>query len=133
METRTSHSSPCFLRVAEASAASSAPKMISLSTLFSLETASTTSRISLFMGLSTFLLSQRRQTRPVDLGEPDAHREVVHFQLDALAIRLAQHAGVTLAAITRRQQFHLHAAVHELREMRRRSQHTVAAGRRHLE
>src|SRR6187431_1551063 len=49
MATRTSHSSPCFLRVAEASAASSASKMISLSTPFSLETASTTIRISLFI------------------------------------------------------------------------------------
>src|SRR6185369_5494642 len=49
METRASHSSPCFLRVAAASAASSASKMISLSTPFSFETASTTIRISLFI------------------------------------------------------------------------------------
>src|SRR5512137_2996812 len=49
MATRTSISSPYFLRVADASAASSASKMISLSTPFSLETASTTIRISLFI------------------------------------------------------------------------------------
>src|ERR1700678_3665951 len=49
IETRTSSSSPCFLRVADASAASSASKMISLSTPFSLETASTASKISLFI------------------------------------------------------------------------------------
>ena len=47
--TRTSMSSPCLRRVAEASAASSASKMISRATPFSLDTASTTSRICLFM------------------------------------------------------------------------------------
>src|SRR5450631_2342269 len=51
IETRTSNSSPCFLRVADASAASSASKIISLSTPFSLETASTAIKISLFMVL----------------------------------------------------------------------------------
>src|SRR5919108_6530430 len=112
MATRTSHSSPCFLRVADASAASSAPKMISLSTLFSFETASTTNKISLFMALTT-LGSQRSQPRPADLGEPDAHRKIVHFHLDAVAVRPAQHAGVALAAVARRQQLHLHAVVHE--------------------
>src|SRR6185369_601731 len=38
----------CFLQIAETSATSNTPKMISLSTLFSLETTSTTSKISLF-------------------------------------------------------------------------------------
>ena len=47
--TRTSHSSLFLRRAAAASAASSASKMISLSTPFSLETASTTRRISLFI------------------------------------------------------------------------------------
>ena len=67
--TRTSHSSPCFLRVAEASAASSASKITSLSTPFSFETASTTIRISLFTlsYLRTRSRVLRREPRFADL------------------------------------------------------------------
>src|SRR6185295_14427542 len=131
METRTSHSSPCFLRVAEASAASSAPKMISLSTLFSFETASTTSKISLFMIYLPSL--QRRQSRPADFREPYAHGEIVHVHLDVLAVGLAQHARVALAPVARHLQFDLHAVVHEAREVFRRSQHPVESRRRNFE
>ena len=49
METRTPISSSLRLRAADASAASSASKIISFPTPFSLETASTTSRISLLI------------------------------------------------------------------------------------
>src|SRR5829696_5682680 len=126
METRTSHSSPCFLRVADANAASSASKMISLSTLFSLETASTTNRISLFtswppaktQSLSapdptsfasrtpyidnrSIYPSKRRQSRPSYLRELYAHGEIIHFHLDALAVRTTQHARVPLAPVAR--------------------------------
>src|ERR1700719_3101392 len=68
MAARTSNSSPCFLRVADASAASSASKIISLSTPFSLETASTAIKISLFMVLcdSWSLRPQPRLLNPVD-------------------------------------------------------------------
>ena len=66
MATRASHSSPCFLRVADASAASSASKMISLSTPFSFETASTTIRISLFIIVSS-LRAKARDLRGIAL------------------------------------------------------------------
>src|SRR4029079_11141642 len=162
METRTSHSSPCFLRVAEASAASSAPKMISLSTAFSFETASTTNRISLFtphglrpargacgswssavrcadvvrVAKNTNYLpnpSQRRESRPLDLREPYAHGEIVHVHPDALAIRVAQHPGVALAAFARHRELHLHAVVDEARKVLRRTQRAVQARRGHFE
>src|SRR4051812_9382560 len=152
METRTSHSSPCFLRVAEASAASSASKMISLSTLFSFETASTTSRISLFIlrTPSTFnrrslrerrtsifktnyQASQWRQARPTYLRELYAHGEIVHIHLDALAVGPAQHARVSLAPVARHLQLDLHAVFHELREMLGRAQDAVQSRRRNLE
>src|SRR5690349_18502715 len=105
METRTSHSSPCFLRVAEASAASSAPKMISLSTLFSFDTASTTSRISLFM---VYLPSSLQRCEPSsrNLGNLQTHGKIVHVHLDALAVRPAQHTGVALAPVARHTQLH---------------------------
>src|SRR5580658_1701385 len=61
MDTRTSSSSPCFLRVADASAASSASNMISLSTPFSLDTASTAIKISLFIAKDSW--SFRPQSR----------------------------------------------------------------------
>src|SRR6188508_1238956 len=152
METRTSHSSPCFLRVAEASAASSASKMISLSTLFSFETASTTSRISLFITrtpstfnrrslrerrtlnfMPSYQSSQRGESCPADLCELYAHGEIVHIHLDALAVRTAKHARVSLAAIARHLELDLHAVVHELREMLRRAQYAVQSRRRNLE
>src|SRR6187455_1682309 len=147
METRTSHSSPCFLRVADASAASSASKMISLSTLFSFDTASTTSRISLFITRTPYSQglaphskrrsqanvvrkknlhpSQRRESRSSYLRELYAHGEVVHIHLDALAVRSAQHARISLAPIARHTQLHLHAFTHELREVLGRAQHAV--------
>src|ERR1700680_2201233 len=70
MATRTSNSSPCFLRVADASAASSASKIISLSTPFSLETASTAIKISLFMVLldSSSLRPQSDRSRRCERG-----------------------------------------------------------------
>src|SRR5688572_32321186 len=90
MATRTSHSSPCFLRVAAASAASSASKMISLSTPFSLETASTTIRISLFIvrtPLYAWSDSRRRlyardQSCPVNVLDRQAHFAAVRFERD---------------------------------------------------
>src|ERR1700722_11096289 len=78
MATRTSNSSPCFLRVADASAASSASKMISLSTPFSLETASTAIKISLFMVLLV-PSSLRPQSRLLNPLERQAMRLAVDF------------------------------------------------------
>src|SRR5580658_9870592 len=80
MATRTSQSSPCFLRVAEASAASSASKMISLSTPFSLDTASTAISISLFIATdSCSHVSLWRQPRFLNPLERQAVRLAVDF------------------------------------------------------
>src|ERR1700753_2253674 len=65
METRTSQLSPCRLRVADASADSRASKMISLSTPFSLDTASTAIRISLFIANSCSGRPQPRLLYPL--------------------------------------------------------------------
>src|SRR5215470_11398275 len=90
MATRTSHSSPCFLRVADASAASSASKITSLSTPFSLETASTTIRISLF---TRQYLSKFPSRRRASGGEPRLQLDE-HPRADEAAevLARAQHA-----------------------------------------
>src|ERR1700722_9698477 len=84
IETRTSNSSPCFLRVADASAASSASKIISLSTPFSLETASTAINISLFMVLLDSS-SLRPQSRLLNSFERQAVHLAVDFHHDRVA------------------------------------------------
>src|SRR6185437_16746129 len=106
MATRASHSSPCFLRVAEARAASSASKITSLSTPFSLETASTTIRISLFTTVTSrqlflwppltrqpHLSTLDRQPGLTDLRK--RHRDVlpVDLERDAGLVRRQQRAG----------------------------------------
>src|ERR1700727_3770046 len=90
MATRTSSSSPCFLRVADASAASSASKMISLSTPFSLETASTAIRISLFMVLLDSS-SHRPQSRLLNSFERQAMRLAVDFHYNRVALDRLQY------------------------------------------
>src|ERR1700734_2109084 len=95
MATRASHSSPCFLRVADARAASSASKITSLSTPFSLETASTTIRISLFTTVtSRQLLRVARAPGLANLGK--RHRDVpaVSLERDAGLVGREQRARV---------------------------------------
>ena len=89
MVTRTSMSSPYRLRVADASAASSASKMISLSTPFSLETASTTIRISLFISRPPAARGSnvRRQVRLANSGDRQRPALPVHLDLDRLGAR----------------------------------------------
>src|SRR5579871_835067 len=117
MATRTSHSSPCFLRVAEASAASSASKITSLSTPFSLETASTTIRISLFTVLSTFCQcgapASGGQTRLADFLE--SHRDLLPVDLegDAALIHREQRPGVAAPPRPRLLQLDEHPRAHE--------------------
>src|ERR1700722_19590840 len=98
MATRTSNSSPCFLRVADASAASSASKMISLSTPFSLETASTAIKISLFMVLldSSSLRPQSRLLNPL---ERQAMRLAVDFHHDRVVRNRLQYPDVASPSI----------------------------------
>src|SRR6185312_1003418 len=99
MATRASMSPPCFLRVADARAASSASKITLLSTPFSLETASTTNRISLFMALSLpfqFVFKIRDQPCLADVAERQTMQHSVH--LDAHLIRLAALQGAAEAA-----------------------------------
>src|SRR5579872_4129964 len=141
MATRTSHSSPCFLRVADASAASRASKMTSLSTPFSLETASTTIRISLFTPspyvcqVSTRSAEIRSGCQPrfTDLLEPDLHFLPVHFELDPRRRHGQELARIAPPPVPRRSQFHEHARAHEPLEVRGRAQQPVEAGRGHLE
>src|ERR1700681_704384 len=93
IETRTSNSSPCFLRVADASAASRASKIISLSTPFSLETASTAIKISLFMVLLDSS-SLRPQPRLLNSLERQAVRRAVHFHHHRVALDRLQDADI---------------------------------------
>src|SRR5579871_3873187 len=146
MATRASHSSPCFLRVAEARAASSASKITSLSTPFSLETASTTIRISLFTILSTSPELQcscgylpaaspalRGQPRLANLGERHRHLLPIHFEGDAALVHREELPGVTAPAGARLLQLDEHPRADEAPEVRRRAQHAVKPRRGHLE
>src|SRR5450631_4228973 len=100
IETRTSNSSPCFLRVADASAASSASKIISLSTPFSLETASTAIKISLFMVLLDSS-SLRPQSRFLNSLERQAMLLAVDFHYNCVARNRLQHSDITSPSIDR--------------------------------
>src|SRR5512135_1239052 len=102
-------SSPYFLRVADASAASSASKMISLSTPFSLETASTTIRISLFISRPPAARGSClwRKMRLADSGDRQHVAPPVHLHLYRLRARRDERALVASAPIER---------VHELDE-----------------
>src|SRR6516162_7162082 len=126
MATRTSHSSPCFLRVADASAASSASKITSLSTPFSLETASTTIRISLFTCLNPPPHS-RREPCLTDLLERHAHALLVHLQSHTRIVHRQQRARVTAPPRARRRQLDLHPRADEAIEMRSLAQYPVIA------
>src|SRR5579862_390406 len=128
MATRTSHSSPCFLRVAEASAASSASKITSLSTPFSLDTASTTIRISLFTRRTS-----GRQTRLANLIESHSHVLAIDLERDASVINRQQHSGIAPPAGTRLLELDEHPRAHEAPEVRLRTQHPIESRRRHLE
>ena len=135
MATRASHSSPCFLRVAEASAASSASKMTSLSTPFSLETASTTIRISLFTVVRTSRCPAPGPEDPHPLigGEPrfanllkrQRHVLLVHLERDAAVIHRQQLPGVAAAPGARVLQLHVHPLTDEAPEVRPGAQHPV--------
>src|ERR1700761_19358 len=146
METRASHSSPCFLRVADASAASSASKMTSLSTPFSLETASTTIKISLFIYSSPLSRRARncrassagvgsgwRQSRLGNLPERHLSLFFINFQRDPRLSHHKQRARVAAASSTGRAQLNKHPLARKARKMRRSAQHPVKTGRGHLE
>src|ERR1700753_7551 len=91
IDTRTSSSSPCFFRVADASAASSASKMISLSTPFSFETASTAIKISLF--IASLTPSLRPQPRLRDALERQGVLRAVHFHHNRVGCHRLQYPG----------------------------------------
>src|SRR6185437_16677586 len=116
MQTRTSQSSPCFLRVAEASAASSASKMISLSTPFSFETASTTIRISLFIARLPPPVPLRRQSRAANLAERQPYLSAVHRQLNNPLVQSPEPARVASPAIARQLELHVDPFAHEALE-----------------
>src|SRR5579872_4336771 len=126
MATRTSQSSPCFLRVADASAASSASKMISLSTPFSFETASTTIRISLFIQSSSWPSRPlRREPRASDLGKSNCYHGAIHRQINALRAGRLEPAGVAPPAVSCDLQLEPDALADEALKVRRRAQHAI--------
>src|SRR5277367_1668216 len=131
MDTRTSSSSPCFLRVADASAASSASKIISLSTPFSLETASTAIKISLFMVLvdSSSLAARRRSLRPQSRLLNSFERQAVRLAVDLHHNRVARHRFqfpyITPPPVDRQLQFGEDPFADESFEMRTRAQYPI--------
>src|SRR5215472_6628900 len=142
MATRTSHSSPCFLRVAEASAASSASKITSLSTPFSLETASTTIRISLFTSvLPRVPLCAPGELRPHLGREPcladlsERHRDLltVDLERDPRLVHGKELAGVAAAARPWLLELDEHPRADEAPEVCLGAQHPVETWRGHLE
>src|SRR5512144_600342 len=135
MATRTSISSPYFLRVADASAASSASKMISLSTPFSFETASTTIRISLFISRPPAARGSnlRRQVRLPNSTERQRPALAVHFHLDRLRAGGRERALEAPPALDRLHRLDGHRLAHELGEVLRRAERTLEPRRGHLE
>src|SRR5882672_2698719 len=138
MATRTSQSSPRFLREADASAASSASKMISLSTPFSLETASTTIRISLFidaMIVLAYALALVLRLQPGPLNQPERQGEglPIHFNRNPLVIDRSQRARVTPPAVQRACQLHVHPAAEVPLVVRPLAQDPIEPRRGHLQ
>src|SRR5580658_8362880 len=137
MATRTSHSSPCFLRVAEASAASSASKMTSLSTPFSLETASTTIRISLFISIAPRIpravRPSRGQARLRNLAKWHVHALPVDLQGHTGRRNLLHHTRIAPPSVARRHQLNQNPRALETLVMRGNPQHPIVPRRGHFE
>src|SRR5512137_1921271 len=131
MATRTSISSPYFLRVADASAASSASKMISLSTPFSLETASTTIRISLFISRPPAPRGSnvRRQVRLADSCDRQRPAPPVHLDLDRRLARRGERALEAAPALVWLHGLDEHRLAHETRELLRGAQRPLESRR----
>src|ERR1700736_4984154 len=129
IETRTSNSSPCFLRVADASAASSASKIISLSTPFSLETASTAIKISLFMVLLDSS-SLRPQSRLLNSFQRQAVRRAVDFHHNRVAHHRFQLPDITPPPIDGQLQLGEDPLADEPLEVRARAQDPIEPRRR---
>src|SRR5579863_1125580 len=134
MATRTSQSSPCFLRVAEASAASSASKMISLSTPFSFETASTTIRISLLITAAPSRSSPlRRKPRTSNFRESHRYHGAIHLQFNALRVQGFEPPSVAAPSVAGDPQFQPDAFADEPLKMRWCTQYPVQSRRGHLQ
>src|SRR5687767_14382350 len=128
-------SSPSFVRVADASAASSASKMISLSTPFSFDTFSTTVRISLFIlyppGAREY--SVRRQVRLAYARDRQHPPPSIHLDLHRLAASRAQRPLVPTPSIERLGELHVDVLAHEPRKLSRGAKGPLEPWRRHLE
>src|SRR3990172_73986 len=136
MTTRASVSPLWRLRVAVASAASSAWKMISLSTPFSRDTASTIINTSL--PIISFSRHSRRpesgdQPGPLHAIERQIKMLFVHFHHDVIRRHIHQPAGKILPPQQRRLHLHLDRLADEPPEVLRRDQRPIEAGRRHLQ
>src|SRR6056297_3117829 len=138
MATRTSISSPWRLRVADASAASIASKIISLSTPFSLETASTTIRISLLIPVVSppspiWWLKLGNQPRLVDVGDAQPIEFAVHTHRHVTLFHAFQRAAEPPPAFQRGSQRDLRLAADETLEVLGTLQRPVQTGRGHLQ
>src|SRR5690606_37808255 len=147
--------SPWRLRVAEASAASRASKMISLSTPFSFETASTTIRISLFIvrtpaeravagaesRVNTLLTPFPAADHPSSGDEPrlmyrfdrQPHRAAFHLERDFPVGHREQLPGEAPAALEGLGHFEFDPLAGEAREVLRGAQRPIESRRRDLE
>src|SRR5689334_8357334 len=90
MATRTSTSAWKRFLVAEASASSSAPNTISLSTFFSRPRASTSNKISRL--ISVLLLYVRHQARHFLVADLERERPALHLDLQPAGACFTQHA-----------------------------------------
>src|SRR6056297_2674894 len=138
MDTRTSMSSPWRLRVADASAASIASKIISLSTPFSFETASTTIRISLLIPVFSpprriWWLKLGNQPRLVDIGDAQSVDFAVHTHRHVTVFDAFHPASEPPPSVQRRPHGDLRLAAGEPLEVLRALQRAVQAGRGHLQ
>src|SRR5450631_3648764 len=108
--------------------------MISLSTPFSFETASTTIRISLFIDSSCkSSRPQRREPRTADFRKRHRYHGTVHIQFNTLVIERFEPPRVASPPGARAAQLQVDALPDEALEVRRRAQHPVQSRGGHFQ
>src|SRR3989344_9637814 len=125
------------LRVSVASAASSAWKMISLSTPFSRDTASTiiSTSLPIMIAISRHACRSEpgHQPRPLHVVERQVKTLLVHFHHDMIRRHVHQPAGKIPASQQRLLQLHLDRLADEPFEILRLDQRPVETGGGHLQ
>src|SRR6266566_4731447 len=109
--------------------------MVSFSTPFSRETASTTNNTSLPIVSAPLYKSELRyQPGPIDRLEGQLKLFVIHFHHHRSGVDLHQLAGkVAPPAVERTFQLHFHRLTHALAKILQRNERPVQPRRRHLE